>query len=96
MNSQEILETLRPHKQILKERYGVEWLAIIGVFGRNEVTGDSFLKVLVKLDRPAVTKVYFGVQFYIEDLLDQKVLLFTDKALEPRNRPIVEREAMYV
>lgn len=96
MNSQEILEALRPHKQTLKERFGVEWLAIFGAFARNEATENSFLEVLVKLDRPADTKVYFGVQFYIEDLLDQKVLLFTEKALESDFRPIVEREAMYV
>ena len=96
MNSKEILDILRPHKEILKERFGVERLAIFGVFARSEVTEGRFLKVLVKLDRPATSRVYFGVQFYIEDLLDQKVLLFTDKGLESDSRPIVEREAMYV
>jgi len=96
MNGKDILDTLRPHKETLKERFGVESLAIFGDFARNEATENSFLKVLVKLDSPATSRVYFGIQFYIEDLLGSNVLLFTDKALESRYRPMVEREAMYV
>ncbi len=96
MNGREILDVLKPHKETLKERFGVERLALFGAFARNEGAENGFVEILVKLDKAATSKTYFGVQFYIEDLLGRNVLLFTDKALESRYRPIVEREAMYV
>ena len=37
---------------------------------------------------------YFGVQFYIEDLLGRPVDLVTQKALRPELRPYVEAEAV--
>jgi predicted nucleotidyltransferase len=39
---------------------------------------------------------YFGVQFYLEDLLGRPVDLVTAKALRAELRPYVEREATYV
>ena len=96
MNGKEILETRRPRKETLKERFGVERLALFGAFARNEGTENSFVEILVKLNSAATSKTYFGVQFYIEDLLGRNVLLFTDKALESEFRPLVEREALYV
>ena len=36
------------------------------------------------------------MQFYLEDLLGRPVDLVTDKALRPRFRPYVEREAVDV
>ncbi len=39
---------------------------------------------------------YFGVQFYLEDLLDAPVDLVTEKALRPELRPSIEQEAIYV
>ena len=35
---------------------------------------------------------YFGVQFYLEDLLGMPVDLVTEKALRPRLRPFVEKD----
>ena len=45
---------------------------------------------------PATSKRYFGVQFYLEDLLGRPVDLATEKALRPGLRPYVEREAIRV
>lgn len=96
MNSQEILETLRPHKQTLKERFGVEWLAIFGAFARDQATNESNIEILVKFNAPATPDSYFGVQFFIEDLLGRGVYLVTDKALRTELRPYVERERVNV
>jgi hypothetical protein len=38
---------------------------------------------------------YFGVQFYLEDLLGRLVDLVTEKALRPELRPFIEREALH-
>ena len=54
------------------------------------------MDILVRFDGPATSKSYFGVQFYIEDLLGHPVDLVTDKALRSEFRPYVEREAVDV
>jgi hypothetical protein len=52
--------------------------------------------VLVSFDGPATSARYFGVQFYLEDLLGCPVDLVTDKALRPQLRPYIERDAIHV
>ena len=47
-------------------------------------------------DGPADSRRYFGVQFYLEDLLGCPVDLVTEQALRPELRLFVERDAMPV
>ncbi len=96
MTRAEVLERLRVHRPTLAERFGVVELAVFGSFARDEATDESDLDILVKFNGPATSRTYFGVQFYIEDLLDRQVDLVTDKALRSEFRPYVEREAMGV
>jgi hypothetical protein len=44
-------------------------LALFGSIARNTATIKSDVDVLVAFDGPATSKRYFGVQFYLEDLL---------------------------
>ena len=71
-------------------------LALFGSFARDQATGTSDIDILVAFDGPATSRSYFGVQFYLEDLLGRRVDLVTTKALRPRFRPYVEREAVHV
>ena len=96
MNRDEVLDTLRAHKPVLAERFGVSGMALFGSFARDQATESSDVDILVSFDFPATSKSYFGVQFYLEDLLGRKVDLVTDKALRTEFRPYVERECMYV
>ena len=48
--------------------------------------------VLVAFDGAATSKRYFGVQFYLEDLLHCSVDLVTEKALRPELRPFIEKD----
>lgn len=96
MNRDEVLDILRAHKPNLVERFGVMELALFGSFARDQATEKSDIDILVRFDCPATSKTYFGVQFYIEDMLGRTVDLVTDKALRAEIRPYVEREALYV
>lgn len=96
MNRDEVLNILRTHKPTLAERFGVTSLALFGSFARDQATEKSDVDILVRFDRPATSKSYFGVQFYIEDMLGRTVDLVTDKALRAELRPYVEREALDV
>ena len=96
MNREEVLEILRTHKPTLADRFGVTELALFGSFARDEATDESDVDILVRYDGPATSRSYFGVQFYIEDLLGRRVDLVTHKALRSEFRPYVEREAVNV
>jgi predicted nucleotidyltransferase len=96
MTRSETLELLKEHKAVLAERFGVTRLALFGSTARDEATVASDVDILVAFDGPATASRYFGVQFYLEDLLGRPVDLVTDKALRERLRPFVERDAIAV
>ena len=75
---------------------GVRDLALFGSLARGQETDRSDIDVLVAFDGPATSKRYFGVQFYLEDLLGCPVDLVTEKALRPELRPYIEQERVNV
>ena len=96
MNRDEVLKQLRTHKPILSQRFGVTNLALFGSVARNEISDDSDIDILVRFDQPGTSRAYFGVQFYLEDLLGRPVDLVTEKALRAEFRPYVEGKAINV
>ena len=96
MTGNEVLDLLRAHEPLLAERFGVTQLALFGSFARDQATDRSDVDILVQFDGPATAKSYFGLQFYLEDLLSRPVDLVTTKALRNEFRPYVEREARLV
>jgi hypothetical protein len=96
MNRDAVLALLREHLPVLRERFGVQRLRLFGSFARDAAREDSDVDVLVAFDSPATSASYFGVTFYLEDLLGRPVDLVTEKALRERLRPYVERDAITV
>lgn len=96
VNRAEILNLLRDHKPELQRRFGVLSLALFGSRARDHGHDRSDADVLVTFDGSASSAQYFGVLFYLEDLLGCTVDLVTDKALRPELRPYVERDAIHV
>lgn len=96
MNRSRTLQLLTEHKGVLARRFGVTRLALFGSTARDAARDDSDVDILVAFDGPATSQCYFGVQFYLEDLLGRPVDLVTEKALRPELRPYVEREAVHV
>ncbi|HEY4580171.1 MAG TPA: nucleotidyltransferase family protein [Candidatus Acidoferrales bacterium] len=96
MNRIQALQVLSRAKPDLAERFGVVRLALFGSTARDEARADSDVDVVVSFDGPATSQRYFGVQFYLEDLLGCPVDLVTEKALRPELRPHIEREAVNV
>ena len=96
MNKNEILEILRTHRDELRKRFGVKSLAVFGSVARGEAGPESDVDILVEFEGRATFDRYMGLKFFLEDLLGRRVDLVTRKALKPRMRPFVEREAIYV
>ncbi len=81
MNRDELLDVLRAHKATLAQRFGVTKLALFGSVVRNQLSKDSDVDILVSFQGRADWRRYFGVQFYLKDLLGHPINLVTDKAL---------------
>lgn len=96
MTRDELLALLARHKPVLAERFGVTKLALFGSFARGTARDDSDVDVLVRFDGPPTSNQYFGVQFYLEDLLGRAVDVVSETALRERLRPYVERDAIAV
>jgi predicted nucleotidyltransferase len=96
MDRDRVIELLARSKPVLAARYGVTELALFGSTVRDSARPDSDIDILVGFEGPATSSRYFGVQFYLEDLLGRPVDLVTTKALRPELRPFIEKEAAYV
>lgn len=96
MNRSQTLSLLAGSKTELARRYGVVRLALFGSTARDSAKPGSDVDILVAFDGPATSEKYFGVQFYLEDLLGCAVDLVTEKALRAELRPSIEQEAVHV
>ena len=96
MNKQQAIQSLSQNKAVLTQRFGVTRLALFGSTARNAATDNSDVDILVSFDGVATSQRYFGVQFYLEDLLGCAVDLVTEKALRPELRQYIELEAIDV
>ena len=96
MNRSQTLTLLKQHKAVLAERYGVTDLALFGSVVRDTMKPESDVDILVTYDGPTTSKRYFGVLFYLKDLLGRPVDLVTNKTLRSEPRPYIEKEAVYV
>lgn len=96
MNRADVMRLLAESMPVLTARFGVSDLALFGSMARGTARPESDVDILVRFDGPATSERYFGVQFYLEDILGRQVDLVTDKALRPELRPYVERDAIHV
>jgi predicted nucleotidyltransferase len=96
MDSSLTVSLLKTHKEELASRFGVRALALFGSVSRNTATATSDIDILVDFDGPATSARYYGLQFFLEDLLGRPVDLVTRKALRAELRPYIERDAIHV
>lgn len=96
MRKQQVLHLLTISKPLLKEKYGVTKIALFGSTARDTANPNSDIDILIDFDSPATSKRYFGVLFYLEDLLQHPIDLITENALRPELRPYIEKETIYV
>lgn len=96
MSGAEIIDLLASQRQELARRFGIRRLALFGSTARGEASPASDLDVLVEFDGPASSRRYFGLQFFLEDLVGRPVDLVTTKALRAELRSAIEADAVDV
>jgi predicted nucleotidyltransferase len=95
MRRNEVLRLLSAHRADLR-KFGVRSLAFFGSVARDEARPDSDVDILVEFVKPPGFSRFMDLKFYLEDLLACPVDLVTQKALKPRLRTQIEKEAIYV
>ncbi len=94
VSSETLISQLRQHAPIWSERFGVRSLRIFGSWARGTATPSSDVDLLVAFDGPATARRFYGLQLFLEDLLQQPVDLVTEQALRQEIRPAVEADAI--
>lgn len=89
-NRADIVRRLAKHNMEIKS-FKVTRLELFGSAARDELRKRSDIDMLVEfsiLD----TDNYFGLKFFLEDLLGRKIDLVREKAIKPRMMPYVQED----
>jgi hypothetical protein len=96
MRKEEALKILTEHKPELVRRFGIIDLALFGSTARDEAQESSDIDVLVEFEGRSTAKRYFGVQFYLEDLLECPIDLVQKSVVRPEIKSYIERDLIHV
>lgn len=96
MRKEKILKLLAQHKPELVRRFGINYLALFGSMARDEAQEGSDVDVMVEFEGSPTAKRYFGVQFYLEDLLECPIDLVQKDVVRPELKPYIERDLIHV
>ena len=97
MRRDDVLAVLKAHRPMFVERFDVAHLTLFGSVARDQAEEASDLDLLVEFTgAKSRSKAYFGLMFYLEDLLKREIDLVTEPALRREFRPYVESEAIRV
>lgn len=103
LTKENITQILRKELPYLREKYGVEKIAIYGSFAKGSSTQTSDIDILVQLVKPLGLE-FVGLAYYLEEVLGRKVDLATFDTLHrsmenPRYKNIaddIQRTLSYV
>lgn len=93
-SKEEIKETLKRFKPILKEKFKVKEIGIFGSCVRGEESEKSDVDILVTFSEPVGWEFIDLVEF-LENILGRKVDLVTVRALKPQLKDKILKEVVY-
>ena len=94
METREIIELLKRHKEFLQKEFHVSKLGIFGSYARNEADEKSDVDIVV--DMPSDFEKFFDLKYYLENLLHRRVDLVKEKNLRLFIKKQIENEILYV
>ncbi len=90
----EIETKLKELKAYLQEKYYVEKIGYFGSYANNEQTKDSDIDILVSFKKPLGWE-FFDFQEFLENELELKVDLVSEKALKKHLKEIILNSVKY-
>ena len=95
MQRVEILRLLEQHREEIR-RFGVTSMRLFGSVARDEASEGSDVDILVDFAASPSFSNFMKLRIFLEDLLEARVDLVTERGLRDRVRPYVEGEAIRV
>ena len=96
MKLEDIIRKIRQN-EIEIRNFGVRRLGIFGSFVKGTNTESSDVDILVSFeDVPKIAKAYFGLKYYLEDLLNMEVDLCRDKDIRIELKDEIMKSVKYV
>lgn len=90
-----VVAEIKKHQDEIRS-FGVRSLALFGSVARDEATPESDIDLLVTFRDSVTSDGFFGVKFFLEDLLGRRIDLVTDSALREPLRTTIQRELVNV
>jgi len=92
----DIISSLKNIREDLSQRFEVKEIGIFGSVARGEQTDTSDIDLLVEFSRPVSLVTFMRLEFYLSDILGNKVDLVTFDSLKPFIQQDVLSEVIYV
>ena len=89
-----ILQLLKDHNGMIRERFAVRRIGLFGSYVRDEAAPGSDVDLLVEFEDPTYDH-YMDLKFFLEELFQVQVDLVMADTLKPRLKPYVSREVIY-
>jgi uncharacterized protein len=94
-SSLDVEKKLKELKPILSRKYFVDRIGYFGSYSRNEQNEDSDIDIIVSFRKPLGWE-FFDLQELLENELDIKVDLVSEKALKSQLRQVILNNVTYV
>ena len=91
----DIENKLKELKPLLLQKYNVEKIGYFGSYSRNEQNKFSDIDILVSFKRPLGWE-FFDLQEFLENQLNIKVDLVSEKAIKEQLRQIILDSVKYI
>lgn len=91
----DIENKLKILKPVLHQQYHVDRIGYFGSYSRNEQKKDSDIDILVSFSRPLGWE-FFDLKDFLENQLQLKVDLVSEKGLKKQLRPMILNSVKYI
>lgn len=91
-----VIETLGSYKQVIRERFSVESLAVFGSVSRGSAGPESDVDILVSYRATPTLFQFLDLKLFLEKIVGRRVDLVTKPALKKQLREKILKEAIIV
>jgi len=90
------IELFDVHKEEIKKRFSVQYLAVFGSVLKGTATPDSDVDILVRYQNPPGLFGFLDLKQYLESIVNRPVDLVTENSLKRQLRDKIIKEAVHV
>ncbi len=92
----EIIQIIKDHENEIKA-FGVKKIGVFGSYANGNFSESSDIDILVNFGEvPRISKSYFGLKFYLENLFNKEVDLCREKDIRKEIKDEILRSVRYV